>query len=861
MNRFLSPRVVPVLAALLALASGLVMLNQGALTESGGRVLPLDDSYIHLQYGWQAAQGDFLQYNSGESPSTGATSLLYMLLLAVGFSLGITRDAMPGVVLGGGIVLFMVGAALLADLTRRLVDALHAPRGPLDDSPPPVFPAWSVGAVAGALFAGSGWLAWAYLSGMETGLLLTLLVAALWAFNADRVRLTALLAALAVLTRPETVVFAGMLVLAQIIRDPAETNDRLRRVLWACVAVLAVLVSPLVNLVVTGSPSSTGLLAKSWFTVQPFYADRVLQEAVRTVVEVAVRLFGVRAMDGRWHAFPLTNVLMLIGLGLLWGQGRIREKRLVLVMLGWFVVGIAATATLQTATWHHFRYQMPIYPAVLLPLSIALTALLTETVSRLRGYRVPPFVIAGLGLVAVAAWTLYTMDDFGAAYRLDTDTARRMQIVLAEWLQDNTPEDAHIAVHDVGVMRYVGERPTVDVVGLTTADTVKYSRNGPGAVYEAMARWQPDYYAVYPEATLPYYGVEASPVIFGEELFRIAIEPWSPYTSAEGVQVVTRPDWSSAALAQSPRQPHMLAQLEGWTLVDTLDVADVLDEEKHAYTWWHEGRPAGFLTLPLSMAYHDDPGISLIDGGRLLTGGAAFTAATTQRGEWALIVARVHQTENLTLRVYVNGVDAGLWRLPAMPGEWLETAFLIRSDLVRDAETRIELTVEEPSDGKLYQAFHYWVYQGEPDLLPPAPGTITNAGFAQVVKLNGFDLSERFFAPGDILPLRLYWEALEPYAADHRVFLHLIDPANDSAEGIIAQVDGVPLGGTYPFWVWREHETVIDDRVLAIPPDTPPGEYLLLAGVYDGATGARLPIVGGEDFGADRLILGRITVR
>jgi hypothetical protein len=36
---------------------------------------------------------------------------------------------------------------------------------------------------------------------------------------------------------------------------------------------------------------------------------------------------------------------------------------------------------------------------------------------------------------------------------------------------------------------------------------------------------------------------------------------------------------------------------------------------------------------------------------------------------------------------------------------------------------------------------------------------------------------------------------------------------------------------------------------------------LPLLGVYDPATGERLPIVGGDDFGADRLILGMITVQ
>jgi hypothetical protein len=112
-------RLTPLLAAVLALISGLVMLGSGELTADGTRVLALDDSYIHIQYGWQAAQGHFLEYNTGDAPSSGATSLLYMLVLAAGFAAGISHAAMPDAALIFGLILFPVGAALLADLTQR----------------------------------------------------------------------------------------------------------------------------------------------------------------------------------------------------------------------------------------------------------------------------------------------------------------------------------------------------------------------------------------------------------------------------------------------------------------------------------------------------------------------------------------------------------------------------------------------------------------------------------------------------------------------------------------------------------------------------------------------------------------------
>ena len=51
---------------------------------------PLDDTFIHLQYARQIGQGKWLSYNDGDRPSSGASSLLYVVVLGgahfVGFS-------------------------------------------------------------------------------------------------------------------------------------------------------------------------------------------------------------------------------------------------------------------------------------------------------------------------------------------------------------------------------------------------------------------------------------------------------------------------------------------------------------------------------------------------------------------------------------------------------------------------------------------------------------------------------------------------------------------------------------------------------------------------------------------------------
>lgn len=851
MKRSFAILVVPLIVVLAATASGLFMISHAARLPDGTPALALDDSYIHLQYAWQTSQGYFLQYNTGDAPTTGATSLLYMLLLAGGFALGITRQAMPGVVLAFGGALFVIAAGLLSDLARRVADQAGQK------------PSRLAGLLAGLLFAGSGWMAWAFFSGMETGLLILLVIGTLWASMRRKAALTAVLASLAALTRPEALIL-GVVVLASewLIRDPAESATRTRRLLWTLMPFGAAALSFLLNDLLTGSFGSSGLQAKSLFTLIPFYPERMLSMIASNAFVLFVHLLGGPASDGRWHTLPLLQIFAITGLIILWRQGSIPGKRLVLVCIGWVALGITATATLQTATWHHYRYQMPFYPALLVPIALVLTWI-AQRIGRLVSRRADLLAYSAMILLALL-WSGYTLATFGQAYALDTNTIVQMQFPLAGWLQQNTPSESRIAVHDVGTVRLLGDRSTIDVVGLTSPGMAENYRSGPGSIYEALEIARPDYYAVYPDAAPPFFGIPDATALLGDELFRVSLDSFSPNVSATSTQVITQPDWSTVALADLPQQPDILARLDGWTLVDRLDVADLADESAHNYTWHNLGTPHGFPSDVRKMPYRTDPAIILADGGRLMTGGESFVLATEPK-QPLLLIARLHQTTDMALRVQVDGSDAGRWRLPAIPGEWLESVFAIPADLIVNNQTQVTITVEEMFDAgpeSRYSPFHYWAYQGGDLLVTTTLPQNTNQGtFDNVVQLQGFDLSQPISTPGDTVQLTMHWLALDPPHANLRVFVHLVDPDRaDSAEGIIAQADSAPRQGVYPFWVWQPDEAVIDTMLLTIPPDAPARQYLLLVGIYDAGTGQRLPIIDATDFGANRLLLTTITV-
>jgi hypothetical protein len=90
--------------------------------------------------------------------------------------------------------------------------------------------------------------------------------------------------------------------------------------------------------------------------------------------------------------------------------------------------------------------------------------------------------------------------------------------------------------------------------------------------------------------------------------------------------------------------------------------------------------------------------------------------------------------------------------------------------------------------------------------------------------------------PGEEHAVTLTWHAAEAVPTDYTVFLHL----RDAAGQLVAQADGPPLGGWYPTSWWTAGEQVTDEHTFALPAGITSGEYRLVAGLYDPATGARL---------------------
>ena len=152
--------------------------------------------------------------------------------------------------------------------------------------------------------------------------------------------------------------------------------------------------------------------------------------------------------------------------------------------------------------------------------------------------------------------------------------------------------------------------------------------------------------------------------------------------------------------------------------------------------------------------------------------------------------------------------------------------------------------------------------QVEPRAGISSAGTIshpTDYRLGDAIHLAGYDLPQKGFRAGENVPLTLYWSADHPLDKNYTVFVHLVgtalNPAHSPSNPLWGQVDRAPREGTYPTMAWLPNEIVPDAYNVSIDPHAPAGPYQIEVGLYDPATGVRLPVGG-----VDSVIVAEINI-
>lgn len=135
--------------------------------------------------------------------------------------------------------------------------------------------------------------------------------------------------------------------------------------------------------------------------------------------------------------------------------------------------------------------------------------------------------------------------------------------------------------------------------------------------------------------------------------------------------------------------------------------------------------------------------------------------------------------------------------------------------------------------------------------------------FADGVRLLGYNLEKARVAPGETLFLTLYWQAREPVEHRYKVFTHLLGEVfnAESNNFLWGQQDNEPVSGSRLTTTWQIDEVIVDSYAIPVSLQAPAGSYTIEIGLYDPATGLRLPVLDDQgQMAADHLLLTQVSV-
>lgn len=396
------------------------------LTTANQPGFPLDDAWIHQTYARNLGMHGMMSFVPG-IPSTGSTSAGWTTLLAMGYFLKVPFHFWV-------YVWGCIFAALTAFIAAQLSFSY--------------FGNFRNAVLVGVICIFEWHLAWSAVSGMEISLFifLSLLFLLLLHRNANP-WVMGLVAGLMFLVRPEAVLLMAVYGVKLLIENRSSLSRFLiRGLIFSLVLLLVVSPWMIFNLTFSGRPFPSTVSSKFMQYGYPFSVTRSL-----TYLWDVLLYF----LDG-----PLMLIFpcALLAIYLIF---RRRDTPLYHAPT-WSLTLILVYAVTIPAIYHHGRYLMPIIPTLVI-FGMEGLSFLFEKFRLTARLRIAVYLVLG-GMVAVL-W-VNGATTFALQVKLLTDN----HADAAGWVAENTPRDAVIATHDVGLVGYIAQRQIVDLAGLITPE-------------------------------------------------------------------------------------------------------------------------------------------------------------------------------------------------------------------------------------------------------------------------------------------------------------------------------------------------------------------------------------------------------
>lgn len=149
-----------------------------------------------------------------------------------------------------------------------------------------------------------------------------------------------------------------------------------------------------------------------------------------------------------------------------------------------------------------------------------------------------------------------------------------------------------------------------------------------------------------------------------------------------------------------------------------------------------------------------------------------------------------------------------------------------------------------------------YVQVGATHVTPPQP-LASKAEFGGQLALLGSNLAPKEqTAPGSTVAVTLVWQAIQQPEKDYTGFVQLLNPQGR----LVAQQDHPLTNNFLPATRWQPGLTVADTYQLVLPVDLSPGSYSVIVGLYDAATGIRLPLRSAGGDASDVVTISTLTI-
>ena len=668
-------------------------------SSKGVAMPPQTDTLIYMQYARAIAEGHPYCYISGDTPTTGSTSHLYPLLLAIPYALGAQGEALYVVSLILNIACLLLIVVLVWFIACRIT------------------PETAGYAVFFAVLSGP--LAYTVLQQSDIGVFTVLVLVFFAALLYERHKTAAVFLALLVWCRPEGFILAAATLGYGMI---ACWHPQRRRIfvlgLWGCGNVMGVL---LLNKFLTGSFVFQSLAGKGYLTHLSL-ADAWNRSVADCVSLVTEFLFGLGHSDRHFYTLPIVGgVLVLTGL---FHRLMRREDCSTVADSCWALGTFGALVLVATSGWQGFRHDRHI--AWLFPFFAIYAAIGIRVVKDLLPRTHVWHWVGALVLLYQASTIPYFAFENAVSLK---NTAARMRVV-SEAHRLLPPEKSIIVTWFFGAAYLMPGRPFVCARGYVTPQYVAWRD-------DVDKRTNIEILRRHPELRGDYWLLDRNSIIENAPLCTpfvgrkisvahptIAQDSYFPSSSDLGLYEA---DWSSLSAPRTPLATNALAAVQGWQLVDELDVGYLADEKAHLYQT-SSRLPNRYI--PVSAATRMIGDYKNTEAARMVLGSDSFHIHTApsrdvrvvmrtadnlssplvkkddMQYEFTRFVKNIKIGPELHLRVDVDGVDAGSFVVSISTSKtvWSEVVLDLPASVIRRPDPKLTISGD-------HVAAYYWFYQ------------------------------------------------------------------------------------------------------------------------------------------------------